>query len=293
MSGLRISLRDASRDVFKTVDDWNLRTDGWLLPILAIPMLISFKAVSVLTSKSEQEEILAQNRENDMLYGIRAKCMYNPLYYNLTDEYRSKRLPDFQGNIDSYSVREMTDHLDSNFSKAWGSALIFGNREQNLTFISHYAIRKVGDRNDTKALRETLSELMSDPETFGSEIQAINNIEVDDVLANIEAINVEREAEIKKQAYSLISRHAYGRGEQNLEKVKEERARNANEWDLNRYAFSQEDVLNYAIDNADELIDGGFEGISEHMRLSTKEIMSMYRAQRDGAALRPSPECNL
>lgn len=278
---VRSRLKSLSVKACKAFYEFDSRTNGWLSPLLSIPLILSFKAATSLETPSERENRLADTRENELMHAIR-KMVYNPAYLLGTEETRQNQLRGFSGDEDSYTVREMMDCIESDFPKVWGSLLVYGNREQNLDFIAHHAIRKVDDRTNGKSLRDALAKLMNNPDTFGYEINPANQISIEDAYSHIEKINSEREAKIRELAELAVFNHGLGVSMTGYDKVRAEmNVREQREW-LKRYDITADDVLNYAIDHAGSIIDTRYGDMEEKTKNSLRKGMAILREQRDG-----------
>ena len=280
---VRTELKNLSVRACKVFHDFDNRTNGWLSPLLSIPLILSFKAATSLETPLERENRLSETRENELMYAIR-KMVYNPAYLLGTEKTRQSQLRCFRGDEDDYTVQKMMDCIESDFPKVWGSLLVYGNREQNLDFIAHHVLREVGDRTNKKALRETLSKRMSDPETFGYEINPANQISLDDAYSHIEKINLEREAKIRELAELAVFKHGLGVGVTGYEQVRAEMSASGQRDWLQRYDITADDVLNYAIDQAESIIDTRYGDMEEKTKTNLRTGMATLRSQRDGTA---------
>lgn len=279
--GLRTELKNVSENAFKTLYEWEQRSNGWLSHFLSVPLMLTFQATTNLETQSEKTTRLSNARENELLYGIR-RMIYNPVYLLGSDECRSKYLQDFKGDKDTFTVREMEGYLENDFSKVWGSVLVFGNRKQNLDFIAQYALRKVNDQNDKQALRGALESLMNNPETFGYDIPLENQIYVDDALEHIETINNQREKKIKELASIAVFNHGLGVSFTGYDTIRKNMInKNKGDW-LQRYDITPDDVLNYAIDNAENIIDTKYSNMEEVTKSNLRKGMATLKEQRDG-----------
>ena len=278
---LRTNLKNISTNALKAFARFDKKTNGWLSPLLSIPLALSFKAATVLETKVDRQKRLADSRDNELLYGIR-KMIYNPVYTFGTSETRQNHLRNFEGDEGTYTVQEMMNYIDSDFSKIWGSALIFGNRSQNLDFIAHHALRKTDNPNDKGSLQKTLKTLMDNPDTFGHEVETTNQITVEDAFERIEKINNERDNKIEKLAAKALFTHGLGVGFSSYEQVKKDMlSKGANDW-IQRYDITPEEILDYAIDNADNIIDTKYADMGDKTKHNLKAGMSMLKDQRDG-----------
>lgn len=280
---VRSKLKNISIKACRVFHELDNRTDGWLSPFLSIPLMLSFKAATSLETAPERDNRLINLRENELLYGIR-KMVYNPAYLLGTEEARRSLLRDFKGDNGNFPLQKMMDYVESDFPKVWGSLLVYGNREQNLDFIAHYAIRKVGDRTDEKALHNALTNLIRNPETFGHKVNSSNQISLSDAYKHVEKINVEREKKIRELAELAVFNHGLGTSMTGYEQVRNEmHAKGQKNW-LQRYDITADDVLNYAIYNADNIINSKYDGMEEKTKNSLRKGMATLRAQRDGSS---------
>ncbi len=186
-----------------------------------------------------------------------------------------------------FSAEELDAYIDENFAEIWRDAQItyfpgnpaYANRKGLIHVMANHAVRSAKDHTNGYEISEIVSGLMQEPNPM--------NISTHEVLKEAKVISQEKTDALKSLAFKAI----FDYGHINLNNLsydqilEEMKGTCAHEYVSNRYGFTQEEILDYAIANAEQITEYYFHPLSNIQRQETianmKRLLQPQRGVHD------------
>ena len=245
----------------------------WLAPAILIPLQWTFDLANALETQSERRDRTAKGHYLDFekyeLLDVAVKMTRHPEYLYGNDFYRENGTPGSNGSWGGYSSHQIQTFIDENFDLVWQHLQSSCDHDGNLEFVAAYVRRNIDENASPEERKTYLKELIGDESTASRLTGKIEE--------RVQVMEQEKMDALRKLAVKTIAYHGFSPATVSLERLKQEVAKKGQ---YRRFDITGDDVIDFAMENYQDILDNEFHDWSEASVTKVKDNFQRWTGEK-------------